>query len=232
MTLQQFVEKYRGKYVDKYGRTTAFVQNSEPFGGQCASLVRWYLNSLGEGYNANSYGHGKNYVNIPNATRVTSPRNGDIVVWTGGQYGHVGIWYNGKVFNQNPHRASLHDISYFNNWGMGRAVYVRPRLKNNIVQTPSAKPTRGTYITNEVMNVRTGPGINYKNKLVRQLTVDGKKNATKKGQNDIAQYRRGTIFNVLEVLASKDGRTKWWARTPSGFICLVGEKDIKYARKR
>lgn len=28
-------------------------------------------------------------------------RNGDILVWGNGRYGHVAVWYNGKIFDQN-----------------------------------------------------------------------------------------------------------------------------------
>lgn len=58
----------------------------------------------------------------------------------------------------------------------------------------------GRYKVNSTIgiNVRTGPGTNYRIKTIKEITKS---------------YVNGTIFDVLEV---KDN----WGRTPSGWVCL------------
>jgi hypothetical protein len=85
--------------------------------------------------------------------------------------------------------------------------------------------TIGVYKTLTDMYVRTGAGTNFSVKKYKNLTSDGKRNAVYKNPNDNAVYKKGTKFNALEILASKDKKTKWWARTPSGYVCLVGENS-------
>lgn len=66
--------------------------------------------------------------------------------------------------------------------------------------------TVGSYKVNSSngVNVRTGPGINYRIKKTKELSAD----AQKKGG-----YVNGTIFDVLEIQGS-------WGRTPSGWVSL------------
>lgn len=88
--------------------------------------------------------------------------------------------------------------------------------------------TVGTYKTNMSMNIRTGAGTNYRIKKVKELTPDGKKNATSKKPNDYAAYKKGTVFTVTKITKKTDGSI--WGKTPSGYICLKG-KIVKYCTK-
>ena len=65
------------------------------------------------------------------------------------------------------------------------------------------------YTLRKILNVRTGPGLQYKNVLRKNLTPDGKKHATrsKKGR-----LKRGTVVTCLKVRGE-------WMRIPSGWIC-------------
>ena len=64
---------------------------------------------------------------------------------------------------------------------------------------PSSKYALGRYITTTALNVRTGPGTNYKIKKV---------------------YKKGTVFDTYEIKGN-------WAKTPSGWVCLNYAK-LKY----
>lgn len=86
---------------------------------------------------------------------------------------------------------------------------------------------KGEYITLVALNVRTGPGVNYRQKLVKELTKDGKRNATSKNKNAKAVYKKGTQFTALKVV--KNGN-QYWAQTPSGYVCLDFGKEV-YCKK-
>lgn len=65
------------------------------------------------------------------------------------------------------------------------------------------------YYLAKTLNVRTGPGLTYKNVKRKNLTKDGKKHATK---SSAAKLRKGTEVTCLEVRGN-------WMRIPSGWIC-------------
>lgn len=102
-----------------------------------------------------------------------------------------------------------------------------PYLNDNLPKMEN-KYTVGNYITLEDMRVREGAGTNYKIKKVKDLTPDGKKNATSKKPNDDAEYKKGTVFTALEII-NKDGSV--WAKSPSGYICIKGMKRTYCSKK-
>ena len=65
------------------------------------------------------------------------------------------------------------------------------------------------YYTTKVLNVRTGPGLQYKNVLRENLSPDGKLHATK---SRLGRLRAGTEVTCLKVKGN-------WMRIPSGWIC-------------
>ena len=89
------------------------------------------------------------------------------------------------------------------------------------------KFTTGEYITLTELNVRTGPGNNYRQKLVKELTKDGRKNVVNKKSNSKAIYRKGTFFTALKIVNKNNC---YWAKTPSGYVCLKSEKEV-YCKK-
>ena len=101
------------------------------------------------------------------------------------------------------------------------------KKSSNKIQKPKENYTKGEYITLTEMNVRSGPGVNYSQKLVKNLTKDGKKHATSKNKNDKAVYKKGTEFTALKVV--KNGNS-YWAKTPSGYVCLRLGKEV-YCKK-
>ena len=122
-----YINTYDGKFVGKHGELGKKVYWTQPYIGQCASLVKYYLALYGFEYDDNSYGDAKDYVNLKNSVIVDDPQDGDLVIWTGGKYGHIGIYYQGKVFNQNPHAAKLYPLSKYKK--LGTPIFVRPNYK-------------------------------------------------------------------------------------------------------
>ncbi len=118
-------------------------------------------------------------------------------------------------------------------WGMAsgykfRGCIVNPAVKDTKpAPTPSPAYKVGDYKTTTEMNVRTGAGTNYRIKKVKELTSDGKKHATSKNPNANAVYKKGTVFTALKI--EKKGND-YWAKTPSGYICIQQGKN-KYCKK-
>ena len=77
------------------------------------------------------------------------------------------------------------------------------------------------------MYVRWGAGTNYGIKLVKNLSEDGKKNATSTNPYAYAVYKKGTRFTVYEF-KDKDGGL--WGRSPSGWICIKGASGTIYCK--
>lgn len=71
------------------------------------------------------------------------------------------------------------------------------------------------------MKVRAGAGSNYIQKKYAQLTVDGKKNAYKQ---NLAVLKKGTKVTIQKVIKNSD--TEYWAKIPSGYICLMSGNTI------
>lgn len=78
------------------------------------------------------------------------------------------------------------------------------------------------------MNVRYGNSLKYPRKLVKDLTEDGKKNATSENLNDYAVYKKGTKFTAYELIENNDGSV--WGISPSGYICIK-DKDNTYCKR-
>ena len=104
-----------------------------------------------------------------------------------------------------------------------------PYLDKDLPDTQKSDFISGCdYKTLSDMYVRWGAGFNYGIKLVKDLTVDGKKNATSKNPYSYAVYKKGTIYTALEVIKINYGV---WAKTPSGYVCMEGASKTKYASK-
>ena len=78
------------------------------------------------------------------------------------------------------------------------------------------------------MHVRTEPSINSVIKKVKDLTIDGKRNAISSNDNDNAVYKKGTIFTALEIINNSEGV---WAKSPSGYICISDSEGFVYCEK-
>lgn len=83
-------------------------------------------------------------------------------------------------------------------------------------QTVANKSYRtGNYRINaSVLNVRTGPGTNYKAKTYRQLTSNARSQNKRLGNYYTNGYKRNVVCIVTRVSGN-------WGYTASGWICLV-----------
>ena len=91
------------------------------------------------------------------------------------------------------------------------------------------KPTESNlYKTLGNMYLRYGAGLNYGIKLVSEMTEDGKNHAVSSNPNAYAVYKEGTIFSCLQKIENDYGT---WAKTPSGYICLIGASGTVYCEE-
>lgn len=90
--------------------------------------------------------------------------------------------------------------------------------KKGVKDVPKLTYTTGDYKALSVRNIYTGAASVYRHKKVKELTVDGRKNATSTNLNDYARYKAGTVFTALQI--HKNAAGNYWAKTPSGWLCL------------
>jgi len=138
-TLNQFIKKYNGKYVDY----------DSWYGAQCVDIVQFWAKNLGT---ARFYGNAINIINQPgkdyiriNKTLTNRPRAGDIIVWKGWpadrRWGHTAICISSgalgfKSFDQNwPPNSPCH-VQGHNYFGL--AGWLRP--KKLVASKPRPKP--------------------------------------------------------------------------------------------
>lgn len=182
------------------------------------------------------------------------PTLGGIMVWQKGSTlngndgaGHVAIVE--KIYNSNKIYTSESGWGgpvFWNStrtntngrWGQSSAYKFRGCIINpaigNVTAPASSNSnsttnyTIGNYKTLDIMKIRTGAGVDFKQKKVKDLTADGKKNATSTSPNAYACYKKGTIFTATKIL--KDSKGNIWAKTPSGYICIK-EGKTAYCKK-
>lgn len=215
MTYNEFYKKYHGKAVDYDKR----------YNVQCVDLADQYLyDTFGitgvwvqgarEFYtNFSKYPALVKYFDrIPN-TRALVAQTGDIIVWGGGDWGHIAIVHDGG------------DIDYFisfeqNTLGKHESAHLVTHRYNNRTGVDSCYPVLGVLrvkdkyhglvehwtarvILAEGLNVRAGAGLKYK--VVGELPKD-------------------TIFQLDKYVKDSDGRK--WARIYGGkyagnYVCAT-----------
>lgn len=131
-------------------------------------------------------------------------------------------WYNTKdsygsyALNNNvdptKYMCFTDNIKTYNNVFLNKK-YTFKNIKD--VKAKDSEYTVGIYQTLANVRVRTGAGTNYRQKLVKELTADGKKHATSKNLNDQAFYKKGTQFSALQIINKNN---EVWAASPSGWI--------------
>ena len=100
--------------------------------------------------------------------------------------------------------------------------YIDPeKWSKDEYEAPKAdKYSTGNYVVEaSLLNVRTGPGKNYKAKRHAQLTANARAEVEKLAGYKANGYVKGLVCTVSEVRGD-------WGRTPSGWICL------DYCKKR
>ena len=85
---------------------------------------------------------------------------------------------------------------------------------NSNTKINTKKYSNGSYKVNaSLLNVRTGPGTNYKAKKYNQLSQNARKQNKALGKAKANGYKKGVVCTVTKV-------NKNWGLTNSGWICL------------
>lgn len=230
VTFDSFIKKYIGKAVD-YDSVSSV---------QCVDSVKLYLDKV-FGIKPGAWGNAVDYWTdfeahpelvryfdkIKNTPDLV-PEKGDIVVWSGdisvkNNYGHIAIatgegdtsiFYS---FDQNWNKKELQRVkhTYFAVLGV-----LRPKDKSSIISVPYVE--KGVHSLTNVRGVYKGYGAKSGRKKVRELTPDGKMNATSSNPKSDAYLKAKTKITVLETKLLSSGNL--WAKIPSGYIC-IWERD-------
>ena len=142
-----------------------------------------------------------------------------------GNHLHFDLWKcpKGYVMNWNDrNKYSVNPVSYLYIHS-GQIKSSVSDNKRGVKDLPKFSYTTGTYKALYTRAICKGAGSIYGKKKVKDLTADGRKNATSKNLNSYAYYKAGTIFTVLQV--KKNAAGNYWGRTPSGWLCLGNTKE-------
>ncbi len=219
MKFNEFVNKMIAQGgIDKDGR----------YGKQCMDLYNYYMvNVIGLEDGKTGADYAKNILNnayvMENVERIDNylnftPKKGDIAVFTGGEYGHVSICLGindgintFKSLDQNWVSQKLteewHNYTY-----LAPIVFLRPKNQTNIIDETTAD-TFNVIVTADVLNVRTGPGINYPIKSYNELTQNAKEQVMEKVGYAANGLVKGVVCTVSEVQNN-------FGKIPSGWISL------------
>ena len=170
MLLQEFLQKYNGKYVEVAGSSNAL--------NQCVDLANAYIRDvLGlpiiEWTNAVDFPSkgGDNYDYIKN-TPTNIPKEGDLVIW-GGTYGHIAIFLEGDA---NTFR------SFDQNWPTGKVCFVTGHTYANVLgwmrKKPVVNPTNELQVAFDQCRIDRDTNHNDRMALYEELGFTGVFNRT------------------------------------------------------
>ena len=78
------------------------------------------------------------------------------------------------------------------------------------------------------MRLRSGPGSDYPQLKVEDMTESARMFNNDYKDTGLAFYNVGTVFTATDIKPAPDG---FWAKSPSGWICLADDKKV-YCEKR
>lgn len=226
-TFESWVNKYLGKRTDYDG----------VYGVQCVDLIDCYIEKC-LGLKKGFWGNAKNWWTDRNSSSwlkknfdFVTPKykngelkKGDIGIRTSGSYGHIFVVYgpaaNGKFkyYDQNAtgngDKMTLREKTFSSSYING---ILRPKNQSNLKSATLPSYTVGkTYTITGVRGVYADKYAKTRKK-VKQLTANGKQNATSKNANNNAYFKKGTRVTVLEVFKNTSAK-KVMIRCPSGWI--------------
>lgn len=241
INFDEFINKTLGKAIDTDG-----FPSGQPY--QCVDLAKYYNDCYFSPFQiyCATTGYAKDWANNKytnglldyyDETAINNMIKGTLVVWGNSRVApdsHIGFFVkdNGdgtfECLQQNaPHPyVTLSNISYDGLIG----AFIPKNIERYIPTPPTeVKPKENPiYETLGDMYVRYGAGTNYGVKKVKDLTEDGKKHATSTDPNAHAVYRKGTKFTCYELVDLGKGI---WARTPSGYVCVIGKSGTVYCKE-
>lgn len=118
-TIDEFISYAQNKVFNNQGNVMNinYVQTVSPYGGQCVSLAQGYMKYFGCEVKArgNAIDWWRNFSSNGLSayfTKSSTPSNGALIITNADPtYGHIGIYYNGKMLQQNyannPHARLL-----------------------------------------------------------------------------------------------------------------------------
>ena len=160
---------------------------------------------------------GLNVRNAPNGTKVGALANGTQVIVYEIRDGWARIGTNRWVaLRYLTDTVDSNNTAINNNNSAGG----NDNSNNEITSNDDKKYTTGRYkVLARVLNVRTGPSLNYRIKRYYQLTNNARTQNARLGYGRTNGYRRGIVCDVTKVNGE-------WGLTPSGWICLRYCKKI------
>lgn len=241
INFDEFINKTLGRRIDTDG-----FPKEQPY--QCVDLTKYYNDCYFSPFQVycSTTGFAKDWANNKytnglldyyDETAINNMIKGTLVVWGNCRVApdsHIGFFVkdNGdgtfQCLQQNapyPY-VTLSNISYDGIIG----AFI-PKNIEKYVPTPTTEPKpkeNPIYETLGDMYVRWDATYNAGVKLVKDLTEDGKKNATSNNPNAYAVYKKGTRFTVYEF---KDKGYGLWGRSPSGWICIKGQSGTIYCKE-
>ena len=167
--------------------------------------------------------------------RADSMVDGDWAIWGMNSrscpYSHVAMFRkdngNGKGIFLGQNQLNHPEFTQINIYYNGLRGGLRPKIYHEI-QAPTPSKVNPIYETLGDMYVRWDASYNAGVKLVKDLSVDGKKHATSTNPNAYAVYKKGTRFTCYEL---KDKGFGLWGRSPSGWICIKGASGTQYCKE-
>lgn len=226
-SFESWVNKYLGKRTDYDGA----------YGVQCVDLIDCYIEKC-LGLKKGFWGNAKNWWTDRNSSSwikknfdFVTPKykngelkKGDIGIRTSGTYGHIFVVYgpaaNGKFkyYDQNAtgngDKMTLREKAFSSSYING---ILRPKNQSNLKSATLPSYTVGkTYTITGVRGVYVDKYAKTRKK-VKQLTVNGKQNATSKNANNNAYFKKGTRVTVQEVFKNTSAK-KVMIKCPSGWI--------------
>ena len=232
-SFDSWVSKYLGKKTDYDGA----------YGVQCVDLIDCYIAQC-LGLKKGFWGNAKNWWTERNSSKWLKDnfdfiipkykngelKRGDIGIRTSGAYGHIfvvsGATANGKIkyYDQNAtgngDKMTLREKPYTSSYITG---ILRPKNQSNL----KSKQSIPTYTNGKTYTLKGVRGI-YANhnasvrKKVKELTTDGKKNATSKIRNANAYFKSGTKITVQDSFTDTKQK-KVWVKCPSGWITAYND---------
>ncbi|MDO4495894.1 MAG: M23 family metallopeptidase [Clostridiaceae bacterium] len=135
-----------------------------------------------------------------------------------GRHLHFDLSINGNVvstyggfYNVKQNRTYFDPLPYL------KGSKTLPISSASSSSAPS-KPSTGSYIVREAVNVRKGPGTNFDKVYYSQFTANAKSQVKKLDASRPNHFPAGVKTTIKQVKQAANGT--WWGKCPSGWVCM------------